>query len=76
MDKLILKASEVSGRNLKICGSCQSDLSLFIKNGSERAFSFGIGRDFGAYGGAHQTDEYIECDKLIEFAEIIAFTIL
>ena len=76
MDKLILKASEVSGRNLKICGSCQSDLSLFIKNGSERAFSFGIGRDFSAYGGAHQTDEYIECDKLIEFAEIIAFTIL
>ena len=72
MDKLISTAKEVSGRTLTPCGSCQSDLSLFIKNGSKRAFSFGIGRNFGDYGGAHQADEYIECDKLLEFAEIIA----
>lgn len=76
MDKLISSAKEVSGRTLKPCGSCQSDLSLFIKNGSKRAFSFGIGRDFGTYGGAHQADEYIECEKLLEFAEIVASTIM
>ena len=76
MDKLILKAKEATGRVVTPCGSCQSDLSLFIKNGSERAFSFGIGRDFGDYGGAHQADEYIECEKILEFAEIIAATLI
>ena len=72
MDKLISKSKEATGRILKPCGSCQSDLSLFIKNGSERAFSFGIGRDFDFYGGAHQADEFIECEKILEFAQIIA----
>jgi len=76
MERLISKAKETTGRTLIPCGSCQSDLSLFIKNGSKKAFSFGIGRGFGEYGGAHQTDEYIECDKLLEFAEIIAATII
>lgn len=72
MEKLILRAKETTGRILEPCGSCQSDLSLFIKNGSKRAFSFGIGRNFDAYGGAHQADEYIECDKLLEYSKIIA----
>ena len=71
VDRLIASAKEASGRILTPCGSCQSDLSIFLKYGSPRAISFGIGRDFGAYGGAHQADEYIECDKLLEFAKII-----
>ena len=76
MDKLIQKAKEATGRVLTPCGSCQSDLSLFIKNGSERAFSFGIGRDFDFYGGAHQADEFIECEKLLEYTQIIAAALL
>ena len=76
MDKLIQKAKEATGRVLTPCGSCQSDLSLFIKNGSERAFSFGIGRDFDFYGGAHQADEFIECEKLLEYTQIIAAVLL
>ena len=71
VDKLISSAKEASGRTLVPCGSCQSDLSIFLKYGSKRAISFGIGRDFGTYGGAHQADEYIECDRLLEFAKIM-----
>lgn len=76
MEKLITKAKEATGRVLTPCGSCQSDLSLFIKNGNKRAFSFGIGRGFDLYGGAHQADEYIECEKLLELTKIIAAVIV
>ncbi len=71
MEKLIAAGKRASGRELKPCGSCQSDLSIFLKYGSPRAFAFGIGRDFGAYGGAHQADEHIECGRLLEFAQIL-----
>lgn len=71
MGKLIAAGKETSGRELKPCGSCQSDLSIFLKYGSPRAFAFGVGRNFGDYGGAHQADEYIECDRLLEFAKIL-----
>ncbi|NLD88307.1 MAG: M20/M25/M40 family metallo-hydrolase [Clostridiales bacterium] len=76
MDTLIKSAREVSGRELTPCGACLSDLSLFIKYGSSKAFSFGIGRDFNEYGGAHQTDEFIECDNLLEFTKILAAFLL
>lgn len=69
-------ALEVSGRQLAPCGSCLSDLSVIVKYGSPQAFGFGVGRDFDSYGGAHQSDEYIECDQLTEYAKIIAAYIL
>ncbi len=69
-------AARTSGRSLVPCGACLSDLSLFIKYGSPRAVSFGIGRDFNVYGGAHQADEFIECDRLVEFAGIVAAFLL
>ena len=65
-------AKAATGRELHVCGSCLSDLSVILKYGSPEAFGFGIGRDFGAYGGAHQPDEYMECDTLVEYAKIIA----
>ena len=65
-------ARAATGRELKVCGSCLSDLSVIVKYGSQEAYGFGIGRDFSTYGGAHQPDEYIECDKLVEYAKIIA----
>lgn len=68
---LINAAKEATGRTLVPIGACQSDLSIFLKYGSKKAFSFGIGRPFGIYGGAHQADEYIECDSLLEFATIL-----
>jgi len=69
-------AKEATGRELTPCASCLSDLSVILKYGSKQAFGFGVGRDFAEYGGAHQPDEYIECDALVEYAKIIGAYIL
>ncbi|HHW31757.1 MAG TPA: M20 family metallopeptidase [Clostridiaceae bacterium] len=75
--KLLNEVSEKIGNGpLTVCGSCLSDLSLFIKYGSPRAISFGIGRDFDEYGGAHQTDEFIDCDELVRLAKIVGVFLL
>ena len=73
---LQLAAREASGRDLRPCGSCLSDLSVILKYGSHEAYGFGLGRDFGDYGGAHQPDEHISCDSLVEYAKIIGTYIL
>ena len=69
-------ALEATGRELKVCGSCLSDLSVILKYGSPQAYGFGIGRGFQVYGGAHQPDEHIECDRLVEYAKIMLNYIL
>ena len=69
-------AEEVSGRKLQVCASCLSDLSVILKYGSPDSFGFGIGRDFDAYGGAHQPDEHIACADLVEYAKIIGNYVL
>ena len=69
-------AIEATGKAPAICGSCLSDLSVISKYGSNRSFAFGIGRDFSLPGGAHQPNEFIECDKLIEFTKTIALYII
>lgn len=75
--KNMLDASrKVTGKEPIVCGSCLSDLSVISKYGIDRAFAFGIGRDFSKLGGAHQPNEYIECDKLVEYTKIIAAYIL
>jgi len=58
-------AGETSGMKVKTTGSCLSDLSLFLPYGSEESFNFGILRDFSLYGGAHQPDEYVECEQFL-----------
>ena len=62
---------EVSGRELVPCGSCLSDLSVILKYGGGEAFGFGVGRGFDVYGGAHQPDEHIACENLLEYAKIM-----
>ncbi len=75
--KLMLEASkEATGRDILVCGSCLSDLSVISKFGSSRAFAFGAGRDFSLPGGAHQPNEFIECDKLVEYTKTLAAYIL
>ena len=75
--QLMLEASlEATGAAPIVCGSCLSDLSVISKYGSSRAFAFGAGRDFSKAGGAHQPNEYIECDKLIAYAKTIATYVL
>ena len=67
---------EATGKELLVCGSCLSDLSVILKHGAENSYAFGAGRDFSKEGGAHQPNEYIECDKLVEYAKTIAAYIL
>ena len=75
--KLMLEASrEATGKEPLVCGSCLSDLSVISKYGSSHAYGFGAGRDFSQPGGAHQPDEYIECDKFVEYTKTIAAYIL
>lgn len=74
---LMVKASkEATGKEPIVCGSCLSDLSIISKYGSNRAYGFGAGRDFSKEGGAHQPNEYIECNKLLEYTKTIASYIL
>ncbi len=71
--KDMLEASmEATGKAPIVCGSCLSDLSVILKYGSKCAFGFGAGREFSQKGGAHQPNEFMECDKLLDYAKIIA----
>ncbi|MBQ2756356.1 MAG: M20 family metallopeptidase [Oscillospiraceae bacterium] len=75
--RLMVEASEEAiGKKPMVCSSCLSDLSVISKYGSSRAYGFGCGRDFSEEGGPHQPNEYIECDKFVEFTKVIATYIL
>lgn len=74
---LMVEASkEAIGKEPIVCGSCLSDLSVISKYGSSRAYGFGCGRDFSKPGGAHQPNEYMECDALVEYTKTIAAYVL
>ncbi len=75
--KLMLSAAkEAANEELLVCGSCLSDLSVISKYGSSRAFAYGIGRDFSEIGGAHQPNEFIECERLVDYTKTIAAYVL
>ena len=65
-------AKRATGREVLPVGACLSDLSVILHYGSPDAFSFGIGRDFNAVGGAHQPNEFVTCEDLVEFTKILA----
>ena len=69
---MVEAAREATGTVPIVCGSCLSDLSVISKYGSDRAYGFGIGRDFSLPGGAHQPNEYIGCDELVAYTKTIA----
>ncbi len=69
-------AKSATGEEPIVCGSCLSDLSVISKYGSSNAYAFGMGRDFSKPGGAHQPNEYIECDKFVEYTKTIGAYIL
>ncbi len=62
---------DVCGEDVPVVGSCLSDLSVIFKYGKGSAFAFGAGRDFSMPGGAHQPNEFIECDSLLKYAKAI-----
>lgn len=69
-------AQEATGKQPMVCGSCLSDLSVVLKYGSPKAFAFGAGRAFYKKGGSHQPNEYMECDKLVDYAKTIGAYII
>ena len=77
-DILLMQAAaqEAIGWAPQVRGSCLSDLSVISKYGSDRAFAMGCGRDFSQPGGAHQPNEFIECDALVDFTKTVGAYIL
>ena len=69
-------AEDACGHPVRITGSCLTDLSLFLKYGSEHSLNFGLVRDFGLYGGAHQPDEFVEQRALVEHCKALALLLL
>jgi len=67
---------EAVGDMPAVVGSCLSDLSVIGKFGGGAAFAYGGGRDFSLPGGAHQPNEFIECDALVKFAKAVAAYVL
>ena len=65
-------ANKVTGRTIEVCGGGLGDHSVIAKYGCPSALSIGCIRNFEQAGGAHQPNEFIECDKMVEFAKIIA----
>lgn len=73
---MVEAAKAATGEAPLVCGSCLSDLSVISKYGSDRAFGFGMGRDFSKKGGAHQPNEYMDCENLLRYAKTMAAYIL
>lgn len=69
-------AQEATGQKPLVCGSCLSDLSIILKHSKADAYGFGAGRNFDEVGGAHQPNEFIECDKLVQYTKTIGAYIL
>ena len=64
-------AQEATGKPPIVCGSCLSDLSIILKYSGIDAYGYGAGRNFDEVGGAHQPNEFIECDQLVEYTKNI-----
>lgn len=63
--------AEVTGKETVYAGGCMSDLSLMGNFGGGVAFNSGIFRKFHEYGGAHQIDEYVECEELLALTKAL-----
>ena len=74
--ELLAAAQEATGNQPLVCGSCLSDLSIILKHSHADAYGYGAGRNFNEIGGAHQPNEFIECDKLVEYTKNIGAYIL
>lgn len=68
--------SQVIGVYPDASGSCLSDLSIFLNFGNKNSFNYGIPRGSKDGGGAHQPNEHIECEKLVNCAKALALFLL
>lgn len=65
-----------AGKEIPVSASCLTDLNLILQFGSKNSLNFGLVRDFKLYGGAHQPDEFVECDQLVDHTKKLALFIL
>ena len=65
-----------TGKEIPVTASCLTDLNLILAYGSKSALNFGLVRDFKLYGGAHQPDEFVECDQLVDHTKKLALFVL
>jgi len=69
-------AEETAGRPVKVCGACLTDLNLFLSCGSRHSFNFGILKDFGLPGGAHQPNEFVEQREFLQHTKALALFLI
>lgn len=72
IERLQKIAADVTGRNITIAAMGLSDLNVILANTNGQAADFGVGRGFEVEGGAHQKDEFVECDGVVKMAKIVA----
>ena len=65
-----------TGKETPVTASCLTDLNLILAYGSKNSLNFGLVRDFKLYGGAHQPDEFVECDQLVDHTKKLALFVL
>ncbi len=73
---MVESAKEAVGMDMQVCAGALSDMSVLLKYGSQNTFTIGASRMFHEKGGAHQPNEYIECDKLLKLTKSVAAYIL
>ena len=72
-----LEAAKVAtGKDILVCGGGLGDQSVIAKYGTMNAFSTGPIRSFELEGGAHQPNEFVECDELVSFTKTLAAYVL
>lgn len=69
MSEMVSKYTDKKGEPV---GMCLSDYPMFTYYATPNAFGFGGGRPFTAEGGAHQADEYIDCNDLLTYTKVLA----
>ncbi len=69
-------AVAVRGKPLPVTASCLTDLNLILQYAGKNSINYGLVRDFKLYGGAHQPDEFVECDQLVEYTKNLALFLL
>lgn len=67
---------DVQGEYNEIPAHDLTDLSDFMLNGTPNSMNFGMPYGSPEGGGAHQANEHIHCDKLMQCAEMLALFLL
>ena len=63
---------EETGAYPNTTGTCLSDLSLLLRYGCKNSFNYGFPRGSNGLGNAHQPNEHILCENLLEFTKRVA----